>query len=113
MHRTPDEKMIVVSKDRTSLINMENTVSMYISVNDISIKANVANGNLNVMKMGNYQTMAEAEKAFKMLLEEMRTRDICYLPTDETVRASMVNDGHGKTIQHTATGKKIKGHGGS
>lgn len=105
--------MIIVSKDRTSLINIENTVSMYVSLSDMSIKANVANGNLNVMKMGNYQTMAEATKAFEILLGEMRTKEICYLPTDETVRSHMANDGHGKTMQHTATGKKIKGHGGS
>lgn len=105
--------MIIVSKDRTSLINIENTVSMYVAVNDMSIKANVANGNLNVMKMGSYQSVKEAVKAFEMLLGEMRIKEICYLPTDEEVRAFMANAGHGKTVQHTVTGKKIKGHGGS
>ncbi len=105
--------MIIVSKDRTSFVNMENTVSMYISINDMSIKANVANGNLNVMKLGSYQTMAEAEKAFCILLKEMQTKDVCYLPSDEQVRTSMANEGRGKTVQHTATGKKLKGHGGS
>ena len=105
--------MIVVSKDRTSLINMQNTVSMYVAATDKSIKANVANGNVNVMKMGSYQTIAEAEKAFQMLFDNMRTRDVCFLPTDEEVSAAIANEGHGKTMKHTVTGMKLKGHGGS
>ncbi len=102
--------MIIVSKDRTSLINMENTASMYIAAGDVSIKANMANGNSNVMKMGSYLSMAETEKAFQMLLDEMRTRDICYLPTDEAVKAVMANE---KQRNHNISGKKTKGYGGS
>lgn len=44
--------MIIVSKDRTSLANMEYIANIYIA-GDWSVKANM-NGNVSMIKLGTY-----------------------------------------------------------
>ena len=101
--------MIIVSKDRTSLANMEYVSNIYIA-GDWSIKANM-NGNVSMIKLGTYTSEKAAEYAFQILLNSISIRkEICYMPQDSEVQAAKAIDE--KKYRHI-DGRKTKGHGGS
>ena len=101
--------MIIVSKDRTSLSNMEYVASIYIA-GDWSIKANM-NGNVSMIKLGTYTSERAAEYAFQILLNSISGgKEICYMPQDDEIQAAKVIAE--KKYRHI-DGKKTKGHGGS
>ena len=101
--------MIIVSKDKTSIANMEHISSIYVS-GDYSVKANMK-GNVSMIKLGMYGTKKAAEYAFQFLLESLGRNDkICYMPQDNEVQAKeALNESRYRNIN----GKKTKGHGGS
>ena len=101
--------MIIVSKDRTSLANMEHISNIYIA-GDWSIKANM-NGNVSMIKLGTYTSERAAEYAFQILLNSISGgKGICYMPQDEEIQAAKVV---GEKKYRHIDGKKTKGHGGS
>lgn len=109
MSRRKDERMIIVSKDRTSLSNMEYVASIYIA-GDWSIKANM-NGNVSMIKLGTYTSEKAAEYAFQILLNAIASgKGICYMPQDSEVQAEKALDE--RKYRHI-DGRKTKGHGGS
>lgn len=99
--------MIVVNKQRTSLINMDHISCVYMGV-DGSLKANYAAG--DGCQIARYNTPAEGEMALAMLIESIGKTEVFYCPSDETVRARIAASGQ---KYHHITGKKTKGHGGS
>jgi len=101
--------MIIVSKDKTSIANMDHISCIYVA-GDYSIKANM-NGNVSMIRLGMYGTQKAAEYAFQFLLESLSTNDkICYMPQDGEVQAKeALNESRYRNIN----GKKTKGHGGS
>lgn len=101
--------MVIVSKDRTSLANMEYIANIYIA-GDWSIKANM-NGNVSMIKLGTYTSEKAAEYAFLILMDSISGgKEICYMPQDSEVQAAKALDE--KKYRHI-DGKKTKGHGGS
>lgn len=101
--------MIIVSKDKTSMANMDHVSNVYIS-GDFSIKANM-NGNVSMIKLGSYGTQKESEYALQFILESMeRKSNICYMPQDCEVQAKVALD---ESRYRNVNGKKTKGHGGS
>ena len=101
--------MVIVSKDRTSLANMEYIANIYIA-GDWSIKANM-NGNVSMIKLGTYTSEKAAEYAFLILMDSISGgKEICYMPQDSEVQAVKALDE--KKYRHI-DGKKTKGHGGS
>lgn len=105
--------MLIVDKERTSVANTLFVTGLYVSLNDLTIKANMANGSM--MRLGRYSTVAEAETAFEVLVKNLalNRQEVCYIPTDNEIRGLIATEGHGKTVPHTVTGKKAKSHGGS
>lgn len=101
--------MIIVSKDRTSLANMEYIANIYIA-GDWSVKANM-NGNVSMIKLGTYTSEKAAEYAFQILMDSISGgKEICYMPQDSEVQAANALDE--KKYRHI-DGRKTKGHGGS
>lgn len=101
--------MIIVSKDRTSLANMEYIANIYIAGN-WSVKANM-NGNVSMIKLGTYTSEKAAEYAFQILMDSISGgKEICYMPQDSEVQAAKALDE--KKYRHI-DGRKTKGHGGS
>lgn len=101
--------MIIVSKDRTSLANMEYIANIYIA-GDWSIKANM-NGNVSMIKLGTYTSEKASEYALHILLNSISGgKEICYMPQDDEIQAAKALDE--KKYRHI-DGKKTKGHGGS
>ena len=99
--------MIVVNKQRTSLINMDHISCIYMGV-DGSLKANYAAG--DGCQIARYNTPEEGETALAMLLESIGKTEVFYCPNDEAVRARIAASGQ---KYHRVTGKKTKSHGGS
>ena len=101
--------MVIVSKDKTSLANMEYIANVYIA-GDWSIKANM-NGNGSMIKLGAYTSEKSAEYAFQILLNAISSgKGICYMPQDSEVQAAKTLD---ERKDRHIDGKKTKGHGGS
>ena len=101
--------MIIVSKDRTSLANMEYIANIYIAGN-WSVKANM-NGNVSMIKLGTYTSEKAAEYAIQILMDSISGgKEICYMPQDSEVQAAKALDE--KKYRHI-DGRKTKGHGGS
>lgn len=101
--------MIIVSKDKTSLTNMDYIANIYIA-GDWSIKANM-DGNVSMIKLGAYTSEKAAEYAFRTLLNAITSgKGVCYMPQDSEVQAEKALDE--RKCRHI-DGKKTKGHGGS
>lgn len=101
--------MVIVSKDKTSLANMEYIANIYIA-GDWSVKANM-NGNVSMIKLGAYTSERAAEYAFQILLNAISIgKEICYMPQGSEVQAEKALDE--KKYRHI-DGRKTKGHGGS
>ena len=101
--------MVIVSKDKTSLANMEYIANIYIA-GDWSVKANM-NGNVSMIKLGAYNSNKSAGYAFQILLNAISSgKEICYMPQDSEVQAEKALDE--KKYRHI-DGRKTKGHGGS
>ncbi len=99
--------MIVVNKQRTSLINMDHVSCIYMGV-DGSLKANCTAG--GSCQIARYNTPEEGETALAMLIESIGKTEVFYCPSDEAVCARIAASGQ---KYHHVTGKKTKGHGGS
>lgn len=101
--------MIIVSKDQTSLANMDYVVNIYVA-GDWSVKANM-NGNIGMIKLGRYPSEKAAEYAFHILVNALAAgKEVCYMPQDSEVQAEQALD---EVRYRNIDGKKTKGHGGS
>lgn len=95
------------------MLNIGQVVCIY-TVDSGVVKAETANSKPWVM--GRYGTETEGLTAIGIIAEKMRVgrNTVCFMPLDAAVKAKMTaNSTDSKTVQHTATGKKLKGHGGS
>lgn len=99
--------MLVVSKSRGAIVNMNNIACMYIGERT-TIKVSYVQG--SGCQVASYNTQEEAEEALKMLAESIGKAEVFFFPEDEVVRARI---GLRDQKYHHATGKKTKGHGGS
>ena len=100
--------MFVVSKDRISIINMEQITNLYIGADGCTIKADYANG--KGCQIGRYNGEKEAKAAVEIVVRSMQRNEVSFMPNDEEVRTAIQTQ---ETKWHHATGKKMKGHGGS
>lgn len=99
--------MYIVSKDKRSIINLEQVTAIYIGSDGCSIKCDYKN---NGCQLGRYNSDKEAKKAIEIIAERIGKADICTMPDDNAVKAKMNLEGRN---YHHITGKKTKGHGGS
>lgn len=99
--------MIIVNKDRTSIVNFEQIENIFIG--DSAIKANLKSG--KGMQLGCYNSNTEAKIVLEILAEKLVAGVECIkMPNDKEIKAKVNLIGLDKT---NYTGKKQKGHGGS
>lgn len=100
--------MFIVSKDKNSIINAQQTTSIYIGADGCTLKADFGNG--KGCQIGRYNSEKECRTAIEILSENIGKSEIFLMPQDNAVSAK-INIGEQK--QHHINGKKTKGHGGS
>lgn len=101
---------MIISKDRTQIINTQYVSAIYISGEGTTIRCEMSNG--KPWNIGKYNSQKEAETAISILTEKMKRDNFAVVPSDEEVKTKInayVND----IQRHHIAGKKTKGHGGS
>lgn len=101
---------MIISKDKTQIINDQYVSAIYISVDGMTIRCEMSNG--KVWNICRYNSQKEAETAIKILTERMKRDNFAAMPSDEEVKAR-INANADVHRMHHVTGKKTKGHGGS
>lgn len=101
---------MIISKDKTQIINTQYVSAIYISGEGTTIRCEMANG--KPWNIGRYNSQKEAETAMNILAERMKKNDFAAVPSDEEVKAKINNYADDLRRRHI-TGKKTKGHGGS
>lgn len=102
--------MILMSKNKDSIINLEYVENIYIGANGSSIKIVLNSGNGS--QLGAYTTSEEAQIALKILSDRIRSnQSFIEMPTEKDIQAYIVSLGVEK--QTCGTGKKTKRRGGS
>ena len=102
--------MLLMSKNKDSIVNLEYVENVYIGANGTSIKmiSNSGNGS----QLGAYTTSAETKMALNILSNRIKSNEsLIEMPTEKDIQAYVVSLGIEKP-RHI-TGKKTKGHGGS
>lgn len=99
--------MIIVSKDRNNIVNLEQVTNIFAGSDGYTVKAEYANG--NGCQLGRYSSPA-ASKVIEMIGLAVGRTEVYFLPNDEEVSARLNEE---KARYHHITGKKTKGHGGS
>lgn len=99
--------MIIVSKDRDSIVNMEQVTNLFAGNDGYTVKAAFANG--SGCQLGRY-TSPVASKVIEMIVLAVGRGEVYFLPSDEDVSARMNEE---RARYHHIDGKKTKGHGGS
>lgn len=102
--------MWIISKDGRSISNTDLITTIFTGGNGTRIQCDFTNG--RGCQLGTYQTGEEAEAAISMLADAIRLENAKTLrmPTDEAAKTRLLrNPDH----WHHATGKKVKGRGGS
>lgn len=99
--------MIIVSKDKDSIVNMEQVTNIFVGNDGYTVKAAFANG--SGCQLGRYNSPI-ANKVIEMIGLAVGRTEVYFLPNDEAVAAKMNET---KQTYHHVTGKKTKGHGGS
>ena len=102
--------MMIISKDRTQIINDQYVSAIYISGDGATIRCEMSNG--KPWNIGRYNSQEESETAINILMERMKKDSFAVTPSDEEVRAK-INSNPDMYQRHHIKGKKTKGHGGS
>lgn len=100
--------MIIVSKDRESIINMEQVTSIHIGADGCTLKVDFVNG--KGCQIGRYGSEKECQVVIAAIAKNIEKAGSSFMPDDDEVRVGM---GLEKQKHRHATGKKPKGHGGS
>lgn len=100
--------MFIVSKDKNSIINAQQTTSIYIGADGCTLKADFGNG--KGCQIGRYNSEKECRTAIAILSESIGKSEVCFMPQDNAISAKI---SIGEQKQHNINGKKTKGHGGS
>lgn len=101
--------MIIVSKDRDSIVNMDQVTNLFVGNDEYTVKAAFANGGGS--QIGRYNAPVATE-VIKMIGQAAERSTVYFMPDDEAV-AARINQYRQEWERHHATGKKTKGHGGS
>lgn len=101
---------MIISKDRTQIINTQYVSAIYIAGEGTTIRCEMSNG--KPWNIGKYNSQKEAETAINILMERVKIDNFAVVPSDEEVKAK-INTYADDLQRHHITGKKTKGHGGS
>lgn len=99
--------MIIVSKDKDSLINLNQVTNVFVGNDGYTVKAAFANG--SGCQIGRYNAPVAA-KVIEMIGIAVGKTEIYFMPDDAAVSAKMNEE---ERRYHNIAGKKTKGHGGS
>lgn len=102
--------MIIISKERNEAYNWDIAERIYIAPDKSAVKIVV--GNTRAGNLGEYGSFEKAKKALEIIMADISLgrKKVAYMPDDAMVQAKISEN---KEHYHHATGKKIKGHGGS
>ena len=102
--------MIIISKDRNEAYNWNVAERIYIASERSAVK--IVAGNTRAGNLGEYGSFEKAKKALEIVMADIALgrKEAVYMPDDAMVQAKISEN---KEYYHHATGKKIKGHGGS
>lgn len=103
------KNMLVVSKSKDTILNMDTVSCIYIGEDRRTVKA-IAGANDRMYRIGLYDSESEALEAMRMLEKCAQENTFCF-PDSQTVKAGLKN----AEIQSREryAGKKQKSHGGS
>ena len=99
--------MIIVSKDRDIIVNMDQVTTLFTGNDGYTVKAAFANG--SGCQLGRYASSV-AGKVIGMIGLAVGRSEVYFLPSDEDVAARLNEE---RARYHHIDGKKTKGHGGS
>ena len=101
--------MIIITKNRSHIINFDYVTEIFRGNDEVSIKVNFNNGGR--YELERYNDCRQAEIAMDMLCEAVGKVDKFAMPTEKQIQAriAQIHD----SIPHHITGKKNKSHGGS
>lgn len=99
--------MIIVSKDKDCIINLDQVANIFAGNDGYTIKAAFANG--NGCQIGRYERPV-AGKVIEMIGKAVGKTEVYFLPNDVDVALRLADE---KVRYHNIGGKKTKGHGGS
>ena len=102
--------MLLMSKNKDSIVNLEYVENIYIGANGTSIKmiSNSGSGS----QLGAYTTSEETKMALNILSNRIKSNEsLIEMPTEKDIQAEVVSLGVEK--QTCSTGKKTKRRGGS
>lgn len=102
--------MFIFNKKTGKLLNLDKVAEVLVGRERNKLTIARENGAMGIF--ADYNTETEAKEALSMLVEFMNTgkREVFILPDEEEIKARIRNR---KEPWHHATGKKLKGHGGS
>ena len=104
--------MIIVSKNKSSLVNLSFVTQIFKGSDGLAIKVNYSNG--QGTQLERYQSMEATDVAMEMLCENIGKTDIYVMPTDEQVKARILaTKNEGCRYHNNYKGTKAKSHGGS
>lgn len=75
------KRMLIVNNDRTSILNMDNVVNIYVGANECSIKYHAKTDG----QIATYPNAYITKEAMRMLAEGLESCDVFVMPTTETV----------------------------
>lgn len=101
--------MFVIANDRKSIINIQQTTSIYIGSDGCTVKVDFKNG--KGCQIARYDTESYSKIALEMMADSVnRNKEIFTMPDAQTVRAKINLK---KEKSRNINGKKTKGYGGS
>ena len=100
--------MFIVSKDRNSIVNVEQITAVFVGADNCTIKADYQNG--KGCQLGRYNSEAAARTALGIVADAIEKTEVCFMPDDNSINAKINLE---EQRQHHISGKKKKGHGGS
>ncbi len=103
--------MYIVSKENGVILNFDNVVELFTGSNGTAVAAKQTDGKIIILQ--DYESKKEAKEAVIAISEEMRTKNIVYIPDREEIKGRIINGRQYKNPHHYENGKKTKGHGGS
>lgn len=104
--------MLLVNKDRNCVYDLRLLENIYVGADGCTVKICTEDGNTVGSLLGRYNSRAEADTAFQIMLGELSRSDvkIVYMPQDKDVDAHL---SYGASQHHLNGGRKPLRHGGS
>lgn len=101
--------MIIVSKDKEIIVNLNHIKNIYKGADGCTLK--VSFGNTDGCQLSRYNSAEEANTAIEMLIDAIGKKEVFIMPGTNEVKAKIKLKSDRQNGHHI-DGKKTKGYGG-